>query len=147
MIFGRKMACVKTNEKQKSIIEIYTDWANHYLEKTRGRRKIKDLQTEAGDGLVLGELIEAVTQQKVGHINKKPKTVAQTVANIQTCLDFLIEKGVPVEDIRPQDVKDGNLKSILGLFFQLSRYKQQQKQLSNGGALVDISATPTKTSK
>ena len=27
------------------------------------------------------------------------------------------------------DIKDGNLKSILGLFFNLSRYKQQQKAL------------------
>lgn len=27
------------------------------------------------------------------------------------------------------DIKDGNLKSILGLFFSLSRFKQQQKSL------------------
>ena len=25
--------------KQKSIVEIYTDWANHYLEKTRGKHR------------------------------------------------------------------------------------------------------------
>jgi hypothetical protein len=38
-----------------------------------------------------------------------------------------------VEDIRPEEIRDGNLKAILGLFFQLSRYKQQQKQLGSGG--------------
>jgi len=38
-----------------------------------------------------------------------------------------------VEDIRPEDIREGNLKAILGLFFQLSRYKQQQKQLTGGG--------------
>ena len=27
----------------------------------------------------------------------------------------------------PVDIKDGNLKAILGLFFSLSRFKQQQK--------------------
>jgi len=27
------------------------------------------------------------------------------------------------------DIKDGNLKAILGLFFSLSRFKQQQKSL------------------
>jgi neuron navigator 2 len=32
-----------------------------------------------------------------------------------------------VYDIFFSDIKDGNLKAILGLFFSLSRYKQQQK--------------------
>ena len=29
-----------------------------------------------------------------------------------------------------KDIRDGNLKAILGLFFQLSRFKQQQKILA-----------------
>ncbi len=37
-----------------------------------------------------------------------------------------------MEDIRPEEIREGNLKAILGLFFQLSRYKQQQKQLIGG---------------
>ena len=44
-------ACLRPNsqegggagDKQKSIVEIYTDWANHYLEKTKGKHKIKSL--------------------------------------------------------------------------------------------------------
>lgn len=35
-----------------------------------------------------------------------------------------------LEGICAKDVRDGNLKAILGLFFALSRHKQQQKQLS-----------------
>jgi len=123
------MACVKQGkmEKQKSIVEIYTDWANHYLEKTKGR-KIKNLQTELSDGLILTEIIESVTHQKVPDICKKPKTKDAMVTNIQACLNFLLAKGVAVEEIRPDEIHDGNMKAILGLFFQLSRYKQQQKQ-------------------
>ena len=40
------MSCVNQGkmEKQKSIVEIYTDWANHYLEKTKGRKIKKRLR-------------------------------------------------------------------------------------------------------
>ena len=71
------------SKPQKSIVEIYTDWANHYLEKTRGRHKIRSLQTELGDGLLLAEVIEAVTHQKVPDITRKPRGREVMVANIQ----------------------------------------------------------------
>jgi len=133
-------------EKQKSIVEIYTDWANHYLEKTKGR-KIKNLQTELSDGLILTEIIEAVTHQKVPDISKKPKTKDAMVTNIQACLNFLLAKGVAVEEIRPDEIHDGNMKAILGLFFQLSRYKQQQKQLNtNERPATSIPSSPSKYS-
>ena len=131
------MACLRPvssestdSKSQKSIIEIYTDWANHYLDKTKGKKRISDLQTELSDGIILSEVIEAVTQQKIPDINKKPKTNAAMVTNIQACLNFLRAKGVAVEDILPEEIREGNLKAILGLFFQLSRFKQQQKQLT-----------------
>ena len=114
-------------QPQKSIIEIYTDWANHYLEKLKNRHKIKDLQTELADGLALADVIEAVTGQKVPDIVRKPKSSSQMEANIQASLTYLLARGVAVQDIQPKEVRDGNLKAILGLFFQLSRYKQQQK--------------------
>jgi hypothetical protein len=113
---------------QKSIIEIYTDWANHYLDKLKGRQRINDLQTELADGLVLADVIEAVTSSKVPEIARKPKTPAQMMRNLQQSLTFLLARGVTVEEVTAQDVHEGNLKAILGLFFQLSRYKQQQKQ-------------------
>ena len=49
--------------------------------------------------------------------------------NLQQSLSFLAALGVAVEEVGARDVHEGNLKAILGLFFQLSRYKQQQKQL------------------
>ncbi|XP_012942982.1 putative uncharacterized protein DDB_G0271606 [Aplysia californica] len=51
------------------------------------------------------------------------------VENINTSLSFLANLGVSVDGVSAKDIKDGNLKSILGLFFSLSRYKQQQKTL------------------
>ena len=70
-------AAKQQQQQPKSIIEIYTDWANHYLDKLRGCNKIKDLQTELADGIVLSDVIEGVTGQKVPDIHKKPKNHAQ----------------------------------------------------------------------
>ena len=68
---------------QKSIIEIYTDWANHYLDKLgkSKSKKIKNLQTELQDGLLLADVVEAVVGTKVPDIVKKPKTAAQQIGN------------------------------------------------------------------
>ncbi|CAI9738271.1 neuron navigator 2-like isoform X1 [Octopus vulgaris] len=57
--------------------QIYTDWANHYLEKAHNKRFISDLQQDVGDGVLLADVIEAVTNEKVKDIKLKPKTSAQ----------------------------------------------------------------------
>ncbi|XP_069128702.1 neuron navigator 3-like isoform X3 [Argopecten irradians] len=110
-------------------VKIYTDWANHYLEKARHKRFISDLQQDVTDGVLLADVIEAVTNEKIKDIKNKPKNSAQMVENINTCLTFLATLGVNVEGLSAKDIKEGNLKSILGLFFSLSRFKQQQKSL------------------
>ncbi|XP_069951508.1 neuron navigator 3-like isoform X2 [Cherax quadricarinatus] len=108
--------------------KIYTDWANHYLDKSKSRRHIHDLQADVSDGVVLAEVIEAVTGQKVPDINKKPKNSTQMLENISASLAYLAGVGVALDGLTAKDIKDGNLKAILSLFFALSRYKQQQKQ-------------------
>lgn len=50
------------------------------------------------------------------------------IENIKACLAFLAGIGVNLDGITAKDVRDGNLKAILGLFFSLSRHKQRQKQ-------------------
>ncbi|XP_076466294.1 neuron navigator 2-like isoform X3 [Babylonia areolata] len=107
--------------------QIYMDWANHYLEKARNNKFITDLQHDVTDGVLLAEVIEAVTNEKIKDIKQKPKNSAQMVENINTCLTFLATLGVSVEGVSAKDIKEGNLKAILGLFFSLSRFKQQQK--------------------
>ena len=109
---------------QKSIIEIYTDWANHYLEKTKGKRRISNLQTELSDGVILCEVIEAVTQMKVPDVNKKPKSNAVVITNLQACLNFLRGKGVTVDDIKPEDIRHILHKDII-LYIPLLTYLPQ----------------------
>ena len=47
-----------------------------------------------------------------------------------------------MEDVSPEEIHDGHLKAILGLFFQLSKFKQQQKQLSTPASPAKLSSIP-----
>lgn len=60
--------------------QIYTEWANYYLERHKSKRKIVDLSVDARDGLLLAEIVEAVTSFKVLDLIKKPKTQQQMVS-------------------------------------------------------------------
>ncbi|XP_065352574.1 neuron navigator 3 isoform X11 [Cloeon dipterum] len=112
----------------KETIEIYIDWANHYLEKVHSKRRIQDLQTDVCDGILLCDIVEAVTNRKIAKVNRKPKNPTQMLENVISCLSLLESIGVAIEGVTATDVCEGNLKSILGLFFSLSRYKQKQRR-------------------
>ncbi|XP_047658791.1 neuron navigator 2 isoform X3 [Tachysurus fulvidraco] len=107
---------------------IYTDWANHYLAKSGHKQLIKDLQQDVSDGVLLAEIIQVVANEKIEDINGCPKSHSQMVENIDTCLTFLAARGVNIQGLSAEEIRNGNLKAILGLFFSLSRYKQQQQQ-------------------
>lgn len=42
------------------MLQIYTDWANHYLAKSGHKRLIKDLQQDVTDGVLLAQIIQVV---------------------------------------------------------------------------------------
>ncbi|XP_067950786.1 neuron navigator 3-like isoform X2 [Watersipora subatra] len=109
-------------------IKIYTDWANHYLEKGRCGRRVESLQRDLSDGVLLAYIVQAVTNKELAGINYNPKNSTHMLNNITSSIEFLRQIGVNVEELTAKDIKDGNLKSVLGLFFNLSRYKQQLKQ-------------------
>lgn len=60
--------------------QIYTDWANYYLERSKSKKKVTDLSADCRDGLLLAEVIEAVTSFKVPDLAKKPKSQQQMVS-------------------------------------------------------------------
>uniref|UniRef100_F6Q0A1 Neuron navigator 3 n=1 Tax=Ornithorhynchus anatinus TaxID=9258 RepID=F6Q0A1_ORNAN len=109
-----------------SVLQIYTDWANHYLAKSGHKRLIKDLQQDIADGVLLAEIIQIIANEKVEDINGCPRSQSQMIENVDVCLSFLSARGVNVQGLSAEEIRNGNLKAILGLFFSLSRYKQQQ---------------------
>ncbi|KAH8325857.1 hypothetical protein KR067_009256 [Drosophila pandora] len=115
-------------------MEIYTDWANYYLERAKSKRKVTDLSADCRDGLLLAEVIEAVTTFKVPDLVKKPKSQQQMFDNVNSCLHVLRSQSVGgLENITTNDICAGRLKAVLALFFALSRFKQQAKQTKSIG--------------
>ncbi|XP_028895905.2 protein sickie isoform X4 [Zeugodacus cucurbitae] len=129
-------------------IQIYTDWANYYLERAKSKKKVTDLSADCRDGLLLAEVIEAVTSFKVPDLVKKPKTQQQMYDNVNSCLNVLRTQAVcGLDNITTNDICAGRLKAVLALFFALSRYKQQSKQVStsttpNANVVLGTTNTP-----
>uniref|UniRef100_A0A1B0B1H6 Calponin-homology (CH) domain-containing protein n=1 Tax=Glossina palpalis gambiensis TaxID=67801 RepID=A0A1B0B1H6_9MUSC len=74
--------CVSSSDTYDNIadyIKIYTDWANYYLERAKSKKKVTDLSSDCRDGLLLAEIIEAVTSFKVPDLHKKPKNQQQMI--------------------------------------------------------------------
>ncbi|XP_011299533.1 protein sickie [Fopius arisanus] len=113
-------------------IKIYTDWANHYLERGGCKRRVSDLQTDLCDGVLLADLVEAVTNQKVIDINRKPKNAQQMIENVSLCVGALRALGADVGAVNPGELSTGTtLRPVLALLFALSRHKQRAKQLQD----------------
>ncbi|KAG1959435.1 neuron navigator [Pimephales promelas] len=117
----------RRDQNNHSMKLIYTDWANHYLARSGHKRLIKDLQQDVSDGVLLAEIIQVIANEKIEDINGCPKSRSQMIENIDACLSFLAAKGVNIQGLSAEEIRNGNLKAILGLFFSLSRYKQQQQ--------------------
>ncbi|KAI5616165.1 neuron navigator 2 isoform X6 [Silurus asotus] len=116
-----------TSNETSTDPQIYTDWANYYLAKSGHKRLIRDLQQDVADGVLLAELIQVVANERIADINGYPENRSQMIENIDACLGFLAAKGVNIKGLCAEEIRSGNLKAILGLFFSLSRYKQQQQ--------------------
>ncbi|XP_063983486.1 protein sickie isoform X2 [Diachasmimorpha longicaudata] len=120
------------HQRGKSIQQIYTDWANHYLERGGSKRRVSDLQADLCDGVLLADLVEAVTNQKVIDINRKPKNVQQMIENVSLCVGALRALGADVGAVNPGELSTGTtLRPVLALLFALSRHKQRAKQLQD----------------
>ncbi|XP_034945344.1 protein sickie isoform X2 [Chelonus insularis] len=119
-------------QRGKSIQQIYTDWANHYLERGGYKKRVTDLQADLCDGVLLADLVEAVTNQKVIDVNRKPKSAQQMVENVSLCVGALRALGADVGAVNPGELSTGTtLRPILALLFALSRHKQRAKQLQD----------------
>ncbi|CAN9508105.1 unnamed protein product [Ophioblennius macclurei] len=133
--------------EESKICKIYTDWANHYLAKSGCPRLIKDLSQDVTDGVLLAQIIQIIANEKVEDINGSPRSQSQMIENVDACLSFLDARGVNVQGLSAEEIRNGNLKSILGLFFILSRYKQQQQQQQQYyQSLVELSQQASSTS-
>jgi len=93
-------------------------WVNAKL-KRDGQEKIACIATGFEDGVNLAKLIHAAKGKTVPKIAKNPKILAMKLDNITKCLQTLEELGVPIRDISPANINDGDEKLIFGLLYKM----------------------------
>jgi len=95
----------------------FTKWTQLQL-KRAGKPIIESLEDGFADGINLCNLLEAMSDDKVGKM-AKPKMRFHKVENLSKCFTFMKEKGLKLINIGPEDMLDGNLKLTLGLVWSL----------------------------
>lgn len=59
----------RTERLSVLLLQIYTDWANHYLAKSGCQRLIKDLSQDVTDGVLLAQIIQIIGMNPHGEVN------------------------------------------------------------------------------
>ncbi|PRP82999.1 hypothetical protein PROFUN_09950 [Planoprotostelium fungivorum] len=92
----------------------FRNWANSRLQPRS--LEIKDLHRDLGTGVLLINLAEELTKDKMPKYAPTPKMRSQYLDNMNICLNFLKGKGLKLVNI---DIVDNNHKIILGLLWSL----------------------------
>ena len=95
----------------------FTRWANQYLKRRGG--EIEDLSSDLKDGLKLAALLEIISGESVGRLNKRPKIEIQFLENLNASLKFLKDHDLKLVNIGSKDIYNSNEKLILGLLWTI----------------------------
>jgi len=100
---------------------------------------VKDLYHDLKDGLLLINLLEIISGQKLGRYNHNPKIVPQKLENAGIALNFLKNEGIKLVNIGPEDIVEGRPKLILGLIWTLIlRYQIKMNEVGDSGAKNEL---------
>jgi len=50
------------------MLQIYTEWANHYLEKAKCQKRVENLQSDLSDGVLLSYIVQSVSELLYSYI-------------------------------------------------------------------------------
>lgn len=100
-------------------------------------------------GQPLYELFEVLSGNSVTPVYQQPKTRFQKVENLQRILDFIKDhEQLPLYNIGPEDIVDGNMKLILGLFWTIiSKYSVTNDPGNTGKKPMLLAWVQEQTSK
>lgn len=60
------------------------------MDRAKSKKRVTDISTDCTDGILLSEVIEAVTAFKVPDLIKKPKTQQQMVSGFILLLNYVV---------------------------------------------------------
>lgn len=114
----------------------FTRWVNVHLF-DRGLR-IEDIEVDLGDGIMLCNLMEIISNKKIKRWNTKPRMIVHKLENLNKALTFIQSEGIKIVNIGANDIIDGNLKIILGLIWTLILRYQINKGGDSKGAKAEL---------
>ncbi|ESO96376.1 hypothetical protein LOTGIDRAFT_176593, partial [Lottia gigantea] len=82
-----------SDQQQKIQLKTFTNWINHTLKKNGSSRRVTDLLEEVKDGVILLEIIQILTKEKVTKGRPSSTKRPLQINNVSTALDFLSTKG------------------------------------------------------
>lgn len=85
----------------------------------RGIPPMKSLVLDLADGVHLVQLMEIMSDTKLGKYYCNPTLKVQMAENVNLALNFLRRRGLVLTNTGAEDIIDGNLKIILGLIWKL----------------------------
>lgn len=107
----------------------FTKWVNSRLKKA-DLPIVDNFFMDIGDGVAIINLLGALGIE-ISNFNKKPIARIQKIENISIVLEYLKKINVPLVNIGPADIVDGNEKLILGFIYTLILKFSISEDLSN----------------
>nr|5BVR_A Chain A, Alpha-actinin-like protein 1 [Schizosaccharomyces pombe 972h-] len=109
---------MQANQWQSVQNRTFTKWFNTKLS-SRDLPSVFDLRKDLSDGILLIQLLEIIGDENLGRYNRNPRMRVHRLENVNKALEYIKSKGMPLTNIGPADIVDGNLKLILGLIWTL----------------------------
>ncbi|EPY53006.1 alpha-actinin [Schizosaccharomyces cryophilus OY26] len=109
---------MQANQWQNVQNRTFTKWFNTKLS-LHDLPAVFDLGKDLSDGILLIQLLEIIGDEQLGKYNRKPRLRLHKLENVNKALEYIKSKGMPLTNIGPADIVDGNLKLILGLIWTL----------------------------
>ena len=92
-------------------------WVNSHLSKRQ--LEVVDLFQDFRDGVRLCFLMEVLSHESVGRVNKFPRHYQHKIENCTLAIRKIVSDGVKLVNIGPEDIEGGNEKLTLGLIWSI----------------------------
>ncbi|KAM0755557.1 actinin-like protein [Meredithblackwellia eburnea MCA 4105] len=115
---GPFSAGIVNSDFEETQNKTFCKWLNTRLEPL-GYPPLVDLGKDFTDGTRLIQLVEVLTDEPLGRYNHDPVMRVQKAENVILALDRIKSMNVPLINIGPEDIMDGNRKLILGMVWLL----------------------------
>lgn len=90
----------KNRHEWKKIQQVtFTNWVSDRVSGSKGGTKVKDLQKDFQNGVVLIQLLENLSKKKIHKVVKDPRVTAQKFANLDLAFEFMQAEKVKIVGI------------------------------------------------